>query len=600
MHTLCIRFADNSILIDGNTVDSSDYELYLNKNFIPNTMEIAIPITKDGSFTIGNLYYQNTKFIGNAKNYASIDYEKAFNSFKLKAGANSLQSTGSFEEPDFNITSTGKVDFSSSIADIKSDLTVNNYDVANAGHFIRASIPVKNLFTISEDYRFSPSDKSLSKKDGATLDLNSVKVPLKFDFETFAQDMSLSQNQTLKFNITSNNKIKDYEINLSLKGIAEQKIVNDSTYNKDNYFLGWKDISLLEFSYGYENAINRQTGYETLISSSIPLGNFNPSITYSLSSQYKNIQSVTYSDKEFLQLSLPFTISTNNFTFNISRNGNGYYENYKGLNYGDDSNELLNLQKQRQWFYTSIPVYELFSQNLKDEINANYSAKYETLYKRKLFNSIKDLYIPSSASFAIIRDIKNQDSVKDLYQYKAVITNTSINNFGSDSILHLFDCYKQEELISSITGIIKIPSDSPENTSYQLTAYLQALFMINDKATLTTAIDGSIETNYNWTTHGTAIYSRPSETSFVLNLAQFIVPRLKTIDFTITRKDILNIQIGTTNQQNKQSYTYQHNVDHKFLSYFSFSTGIGGTYTFTENQANNLAINLNLGIKAEF
>jgi len=604
MHTLTINKSNSSIYIDSNKLSSEDYTLYINQNNIPTTQEIIIPLTQTGSFTIGNLYYSETKLTGNAKNYASAEYSKDFGPVKLQSSVSSLQSTGSFSEPDFNITSTGKVDLSSQYADFKTDLTLNNKDISTAGHYLKTGIPFYNILSVTDDYRFSKADKSLSKKNTASLDFAKLSVPLKLSLDTFAQDQSTSQNQNIKLEALSNVKTESFGIGMNIKASAEQKTstYDNETYSlpKTNYFEAWKDISVLEFSTGNKEALNRQTNYEAKLSSELPLAKLKPSLSYSLTGQYKNTDSIYYTDKEYIHVSVPYAIDTNNFTINISRTGTGTSEVYSGINYMDDSKQLFELQNNRTWFYTSVPFYELFSSSLRDDVTQNYSAKYETVYKRKLFNSLKDLYVPSTISFTVARDVKAQNNVKDLYQYKTVITNTSVNNLGKDSINGFFNWFNQEEIISNLTGIVKVPSDAPESTTYQLSAYIQALFLITDKSTLTTALDGSFETNLNWSTHGTVIYSRPTDVSFILDFARFLVPYLKTIDFETTAKDLFNIQISTTNNQNKQSYSYQHTLDHKFLEYFTVSTGIGGTFTYLQNQASSFELGFKLGVKAEF
>ena len=205
----------------------------------------------------------------------------------------------------------------------------------------------------------------------------------------------------------------------------------------------------------------------------------------------------------------------------MDRTGGGSSFISEGGSYISDAQTFFNLQKDRSWIYTRIPFYELFEKDLKNNISAEYAGKYELTYKRKLFNDTKDLYIPSNANLAFIRNINNEANYSDLYQIKAVITNTSLNNLGSDSKNKYFTWFKQEELISNITGIIKIPLDLPENTSFLLTAYVQALLMLNNNSKLTCALDGSLETEMNWSGRITLIYSRPGKSSFITEFTKW-------------------------------------------------------------------------------
>ena len=213
---------------------------------------------------------------------------------------------------------------------------------------------------------------------------------------------------------------------------------------------------------------------------------------------------------------------------------------------------------------------------------------------------MNDLFIPSKASFAVIRDINNQAKYSDLYQFKTVITNTSLNNFGSNSRGKYFKWFRQEEVITNLTGLVKVPLDLPENTNFQLTAYLQILFLISDQARLTSAFDASISTDLDWSGHTSFIYAHQGKTSFITELAKWIIPPARSINFAITRKNNLNIEVSRTNKILSQKYSLSHNMDFTFLDYFTITSGIGGSLALTEGSASSLSLTISIGAKAEF
>ena len=213
---------------------------------------------------------------------------------------------------------------------------------------------------------------------------------------------------------------------------------------------------------------------------------------------------------------------------------------------------------------------------------------------------MNDLFIPSKASFAVIRDINNQAKYSDIYQFKTVITNTSLNNFGSNSRGKYFKWFRQEEVITNLTGLVKVPLDLPENSSFQLTAYLQLLFLISDQARLTSAFDASISTDLDWSGHTSFIYAHQGKTSFITELAKWIIPPARSINFAITRKNNLNIEVSRTNKILSQKYSLSHNMDFTFLDYFTITSGIGGSLALTEGSASSLSLTISIGAKAEF
>ncbi len=606
-HHIEINLEDNTVYLDNIRLSPAEYTLAINKTVAPSTQIFEINSDTDGSFTCGNLFYNETDIIADAKNYTLVEYNKRFGTIDLKATAVSTQATGSFTDPQFYINSNGKVEASGTYVYGKTDIALDQQYITNAGHLLKTNKPLFNVITATEDYRFNKAEKSLLKANNLTLDFNGINIPVKLNFTTSAQDFNYNQNQKIGLDTLTEIKKDGYSLGFSLKGNGSQFINTTAApqegFDKENYFVGWKDISALAFSHGNSNANERIVDLGTKLYGSIPFGKLSPALTYSLNGRFQNNSITSYTDKESLQLSVPFSLASNhNLTINISRNGSGITEAETPFTaeYFSDTEKLFNLQSQRTWFYTAIPIYELFSANLKDTVTANYSAKYEALYSRKLFNSYYDLFIPSAVSISVIRDIKANDISKDVYQYKAVISNTSLNNFGAQSKNQTFKWFKQEEILSNITGIVKVPVDSPENTTYQLSAFLQTLFYISDVSNLTITLNGTFETNENFNLSSSSVYTRASSISPIKSLAQLIVPYLKNIDFGITRKDSLTIQIGNTNNTNKQTYTYLHNVDHKILEHYSFTIGLSTSITNIENESTYMDFFINLGFKAEF
>lgn len=618
-HTLTLNINTKEVYIDNELLNASEYSLHINNEIAPHTQEIHIPLTniasltyendstfkninKTGTFYIGNLYYKNSKVSVSAQNFISADYEKQFQNVKIQTSLSSLQSTGDFNSPDFTASSTAKTSIDTKYAIFKTDVSLQNLSLSNAGHTLKSSSPLLKVISFTEDYRYSVTDKSLSKSNDFSLDFSRLNIPLKLSLKTNAEHNFINENQQATFETSYSLQQNTWGLNLLLNANYSQKIntlQNDNNTIGDSYFSSWKDITLFSFSNGKENASKRNEEYSAKLSGNIFENKLSPSLTYNLQGSYCSFIQTKYLDSQQINFALPISFFNNTLSFTHTRIASGETL-FSTTSYLSDTKHLFETQKERSYLYTSIPFYELFDSTLPQNVTQNFSAKYEILYQRPLFNNIKDVYIPSSASFAVIRDIKSLDNTKDLYQYKTVITNTSLNNFGFDSLNQFFKWFKQEEIISSITGIVKVPTDSLEQTTYLVSGYLQSLFYINDNATLTTALDASFETDNTWSTHETFIYNRKSNVSFIKSFAQFLIPYLQSIDFTISRKDILNIQLSKNDNKLKQNYAIEHSVDHKFLKNYCVSTGLGGTFSYVEDLANNLEIHIKLGFSAEF
>ena len=319
---------------------------------------------------------------------------------------------------------------------------------------------------------------------------------------------------------------------------------------------------------------------------------------------------IVFSGNEGLSLLIPFAFTDNAIGLELSRKG-GQTQNlsktdllYTNGNYINDGSELLQQQNRHIWFYNSIPIYEMFDSSLAQKISGRYSAKYELKYNRKLSNSFKDIYIPSAFNISISRDVNNQSEIKsDLYQIKAVLSNTSINNFGKNSSKKIFNWFEQEELFSTITGLVKIPNSndsSLDNTKFQISTYLQLLFLIKEKTTLSTAFDFAIDNDINWSSKGIFVYERPSSACLFSLIIDFFLPKFKHLTTEIKRKDSVNIEFEKAAEVFTQKYSYSHFAEMTIKEHYSINGEMGLMYSNNTKTADQLSINLSLGAKAEF
>ena len=236
----------------------------------------------------------------------------------------------------------------------------------------------------------------------------------------------------------------------------------------------------------------------------------------------------------------------------------------------------------------------------EDNQKLSYSTKYQASWSRPLFNTPEDIYIPSFASLAMSRDISISTSKSDVYQFKTSLTSNAINSFGKESIKPLFLWYNQDEIMTSLTGILKIPSDRPENLTYIIAAYTQILFYINRHNSLQAGLDFSLETNLNYSGKSTLIWQHSGKTSLITEIAKLFSKKVRESDFNITRKETLNFSISRDSTVKKQNYSYNHSLEAKILKNFTLTSGLGGEFKHTSPSADTLSLTASIGGKAEF
>ena len=219
-----------------------------------------------------------------------------------------------------------------------------------------------------------------------------------------------------------------------------------------------------------------------------------------------------------------------------------------------------------------------------------------------MYNSFKDLYIPSAVTFAVDRELKATLPFSDTYQFKTVITNNSINNFGRTSLNKTFTWFRQEELTTSLSAILKLPATDMQNYRLKIQAFSQLILYITDKSNLTEVFDFAIENNADWNLRDTITYSRPSKTSLIADFACLIIPDINknSSNFSVSRKDSLTFEIGQIEKNLRQKYEYNHTVTVNFMEYYSLFAELDGKLMLNQKTADRLNLSLTLGAKAEF
>lgn len=623
-HNLSIKTKENIVKLDGSSLPEDCYKLKINSDIIPSRLTIESSEDKSLSISAGSLSeeskkvliekitYNEANYYGTLKNYFSADYKND----KLHLALESDQGSGNFAKPSPFVTAKALGDVNLNVISLSADLAMQNLTespvVSEAGHSIKTD---KNflffkILSAEDSYRYKKTADELRKNNAFSLDFSPVKIPFITSLKTSAYSTQFHGKQDSTISASYTQKIFEGDAAFSAKLNLSQKLLNSQKESvSPSYAKSWMDISSLEFSDGKEYAAERNTLWSFILNGTAPLNNnlltIKPKLTYELSDKYllsddTEASYSKFSDKEFLSLLLPFTSEKKFISFEIARTGGGTKAAGYGGNYKKDTQELYNLQNERKWFYSSLPFYELFDSDLSEKVSQSYAAKYEGNFRRTLYNSKKDLFVPSAMTLAVTREINKQPPIADLYQIKTVITNNSINNFGSRSKDQHFSWFTQEELTTRLSAIVKIPAAEPENFKINIQTFAQLILFISEKSILTEQFNFAIEDSANWDLHNTISYSRPSQTSLLTYLTNLIFPSTKNSDFSISRKDSFTAGLEREEAVFQQKYSYNHNVEINFLEYYSVNAGLEGSLILNQKLADRINLSFTIGAKAEF
>lgn len=618
LHTIQINLENKTISFDDTNLSAETYELEINSAVIPSRLMI------ENSFSdyiyITKLSYEKARPYGIFKNYLAAEYKKEgallqirnFDLIKnLQLNTETTQSSGSFSSPEFFINTKSNAEVTIAQIKLGANLSSETDEITEAGHSIKTDGKLFGLFYAEDTFQNDFSSSEFRKQNDFSLDLNKIKIPVQMSIKTNASSNPYLEKQDTELVLDYTQSIKSTQFSIGTKVTAAQKVIPALTVDDSSYIQGWKDISALAFSIGNEDASDRNTQYSAYLGGVFPFEKkgltIKPKLTYELSDNYNiNAPGLLFSDKEQVKFSIPFTGNKKAFSFEISRNGGGTHTPDQGGTYLTDTQKLFNLQNERFWFYTQLPFYELFDSHILDALpqNTSYSTKYEAIFRRTLYNSIKDLYVPSAVTVAVNRELKNTLPETDLYQFKVVVTNNSINNFGSNSLSKKFLWFRQEELTSNISAILKLPANDAKNYKLKIQAFSQLLLFISEKSTLTEIFDFSIENTADWKLRDTITYTRPSQNSLIAELIHRFIPDSQKASasstFSISRKDSINFEIGELEKNLFQKYEYEHTVSVEFMEYYSLFAGLSTSLLLNQEKADNLNVSLNLGAKVEF
>lgn len=618
-HSIRVGLEDLSVWIDGTKLASSDYTLFVDKNVSPSCQKVIFNTVigskkvTQGTFLSGSIYFTGSKTNVYARNYLAFDYKDSDFVYKI----NDLEV---IKNPEVHLSSLQNISSATSIsAEAKAAVSVldtklsfdssfmgrtdqdNKNILQNAGHSVQTEKPYFNFLSISELYRYSAQNQ-IETSNSLLLDFNKIKFPLSLSFT--AQGLSSvnekrqSYSSELKFNIP----VSDYNFTSVTSFNLNQNASSDLSGLEDkNYFTGFSLIKDIEFSSFLPENLSRKNDFKSILT--MDFKKVKPVITFSAAGLYKNTNE--YQSSNTLLFTVPVSIGQNTLSFSLSRSAGKNQNNISLATYGSDLQTSFESFNNNSLIFTLVPFYDLFTKDIPSEFSgpynsAFYSTKYDISFKRKLSNSIKDLFIPTNISFSCTRDIRQTEITNDIYQAKFSAMFNFVNLFGKNGKMSLTSLYNQDEYNCSFTSSFVLPFGSSDKTSYLISFYESYLMFVDAQNTLKIADDFTMSSTDNWKLRFTLLWNHGGNFSILWYLPKLIIKDLKEEDSKVSRKEIINLSFGKNISEFISSYEISHVCDVTVKKNYTITGSLGLVFNQYETKANTIDFKMSLGAKLLF
>lgn len=637
-HLFSANLIKGTISIDGSELSSGSYSLYVNTTVVPSRLKIVFDtavkgtVYRTGEFAVDELYCDGLSPHVLLSNTTKASYKKdgiilqkegfsLLENVSLSSSATESASFGTKTSVNNTQTVRGTAAAAATVATValSADASFSSAEkggVTNAGYTTSTTRAILGIMSLSGTYRFDHSGSSLEHADKATLNLNPLHLPLILNAYASSSSSLWSLNQKSGADAQVSFGGRNWSIALSAVSAVSQKVLPSSSgapsSDTSNFFQGWTDSAKLAYSQGSSAASLRNNSNTLKLSTLFPFASFAPQLTFQTEGKYTSSLTALYTDTTTFTALIPFKINKQTVSLEWKKKGGGVSGYNHGGDYISDYETLFSCFDSRSWYFTSWPVYDMFSPELAQQVLADtsmttasadslfYSTCWTLSWSRPLAAAFSDFYIPSSASFAAERDIRTSEKISDLYQLKSTFVTNAFNIFGSESSIKLLKWCRQDEYTTSFTGAVKIPGGDAGKTTFQLSVYTQENFYINDSDILKTGLQATVETDGDWSTEGTVVWKRAGKFSPLLDAIALFWKGYDKSSAQLTRNSGVDITFLSDDDVFKQIYILTNSLDIKLLKYFTLSCGSTGTYTCTQDKSMLISLTLQLGGKIQF
>lgn len=654
-HEFEINLNDKKIKIDGKEIEAK--KLYINKNNSFNRFFIKFsPIFKENeeykvfqiaSFSIDEFHMKDISpyyllqnkthllaknedfYIGTKKN--PLIKNPSINA-KLLASNTFSEENSKINSHDILSQLEGSIQIATIDFSFQSDFSsYEKNGITLIGQKISTSKPLFSIFLLDDSFIFSHSDYSNQKETKMSIDLSPLFIPIDISAKLF-YDSSITgktQKQCAEFSFFENfftKKSNTIQQNFqkyfpTLKFLIEtsQKQRTPSSYKNDfensTYFESLKESTTSSFSKGNKNAYNRNESQILKYEQKLPFMEAKLISQWKISNIYSTIKNITNEVSQNFEVSIPLKISNHFFSIKYSKSQTINDCANIGKNYIDDFSTMYSNIKKNNWFWQTFIFEDFFSSSISNKVLRyskenedknnflSYSTNYFFGWKRNLFASLLDFFVPLQFDLEGQRDIRTNFDSKENYQFRARTSFASINLFGKYGTSSLLNFFETDEYNCSFTATARIPDKDFSSCLAIICAYVQGTFFIknNDFFKSASQIKYSTDDEYNFS-QIIALSKKTSFNPFLEFLKLFaskkFLSKIQNTQSNFTTS--LNFSFTKTTDDFLQNYALNSKIEGNIGKNLSVNCGFDIDLNCSQKKADILSANINIGAKIQF
>ncbi|OJF77598.1 MAG: hypothetical protein BKP49_01045 [Treponema sp. CETP13] len=447
-----------------------------------------------------------------------------------------------------------------------------------------------NILSGEDSTNFSTNYVALegTRSSKAQIQLSKIGIPLTLSSSASATTDTTSAEQDFSSSIRLNPIFTYLMPTLYIKGSASQSLDSPVCSQFDSittnaFTSSWGNLSNLQFSTGDTDASNKEISLNSTLTVVIPAISVTPVLSFDASNNDTTDENIAYNTMTF---EIPFSINMQGFQISFKKKCTTTTDASENTTYFTNYYDWYNSLPYQKSFWIAYPFAGLYNQILAEELMetclTNEDIQTNTTvssvgfsWKRPIFASVLDFFIPSSASIALERDVQASSSdYTDIYQTSVGIAGTAFNCFGTIGSHTLFSWYEEDEFINSASATFKFE----DTITTEIELYSQTNIYIKNDDMLSFTLESDFDTDDSDSLELSATYTWNKPDCFITDLVMQFKPEFLDESKNAEREESFSYELNNDSDDEKEhSISLSHILTASITDFLDIYTSIEET-----------------------